>query len=68
MKASTDGHDASFSRAGNSGGWKPWAHWKGESPVAELVRMLWAYSIYRRCLDQVEGCFDAMQRSAVSIS
>jgi len=64
----TNGQEVSFSKAGNSSGLKPWAHWKGESPVAELVWVLWAYSMHSSCLDQVEGCLDAMQWSTVSIS
>ena len=36
--------------------------------MAELVRVLWAYSTHNRCWDQEDGFWDVMHRRVVSIS
>jgi len=41
---------------------------KGDMPVAELVRELWAYSTHSKCADQEDGWRAVMQRNAVSKS
>lgn len=51
----TDGQETSFSGAETNGGWNLQGHWNGNSPLAELVRVLWAYYTHRSCLDQDDG-------------
>lgn len=43
-----------------SRGWQPLALWNEERPVAELVKVLWAYSIHRSCSDQEEGFWETL--------
>lgn len=64
--ACREGMTISRSCEGNTGGWYPREHWKGDRPEEALGRELWAYSTQGRRLHQAEGFPEVMQRRNVS--
>lgn len=58
----------SSSLAGKSGGWCPREACKGDMPVVQLVRQLWADSILGKCMLQEVGLLAATQHMAASRS
>ena len=61
MRAWADGMLTSSSQAGNTSGWWPKAHWKGERPGEEQGRVLCAYSTQIRCLLHLVGFWETRQ-------
>ncbi len=63
-----EGTATSTSCSGNNGGVYPNWHSKGDMPVEEERRVLWAYSAHMMKRDQEDGLLAAIQLSVVSRS